>query len=184
MDQFPRDLPDHLLISDVKIDNSTELGRGSDASVFRGTWHGAPVAVKVLHRSLIQTGSFGRLDFLAKFSSECERMQRLQHPCIVQFLGVFRTEHDVPALVTELMDCSLLDRYEALPALTRRQQLVFLSQAASGLSYLHAQGFVHRDLKTSNVLVTRGDGGAKLADMGVARSLHGSNPVSPSASSR
>ena len=41
------------IISDVNVDYATPLGRGTDATVYAGTWH-APVAVKVLHPLLVQ----------------------------------------------------------------------------------------------------------------------------------
>ena len=48
--------------------------------------------------------------------------------------------------------------------------LAVAREVASGLSYLHEQGVLHRNLKASNVLVDSG-GGVRLADFAVARDL-------------
>ena len=47
---------------------------------------------------------------------------------------------------------------------------VFIEQVLQGLSYLHSQGLVHRDIKGANLLTTK-DGTVKLADFGVAMKL-------------
>ena len=45
-------------------------------------------------------------------------------------------------------------------------------QIARGLRYLHARGFVHRDVKPANMLLSRG-GALKISDFGIARRLDG-----------
>ena len=169
------------IISDVNVDYATPLGRGSEATVYTGTWH-APVAVKVLHPLLVQQGVDGRQDFLRHFGNECNRLRDLRHEHVVQFLGVTRSRDCTPALVTERLDTTLQSHYEKAP-LPLAEQLDILCDASEGLEYIHSRGVIHRDLTTRNVLLTAGPRRrAKLADVGVSRSLYGNSRLSSAGS--
>ena len=137
-------------------DRQSELGRGSDAAVYRGTWHGAPVAVKLLHDALVdpRNADEGRTALLARFLREGQRLRRLRHPNIVLFLGLCRSRGGLPALVTEIMNGTLADRYKAHPPLTLLQELRLLRDVSAAMSYLHSLDIIHRDLTTRNVLVS------------------------------
>ena len=165
------------IIDNVEVDYSSLLGRGSDATVFTGVWH-TPVAVKVLHPILVERGNDGRESLLSRFGSECNRLRDLRHERVVQFLGVARSRDGTPALVTEKMSTTLQKLYET-SRLSTIDVLDIFSDAASGLAYLHSQGVVHRDLTTRNVLLTAAPHRrAKVADVGVSRTLHGNSRLS------
>ncbi len=67
----------------------------------------------------------------------------------------------------------LLDRDKQLPL---EQALQYALEVADGLTYAHAQGIIHRDIKPGNILLYGGH--AVLADFGVARALSLVSPTS------
>jgi tetratricopeptide (TPR) repeat protein len=104
-----------------------------------------------------------------RFRREARIAARLNHPAIVQIYDVLK-EEDSDAIVMELVDgCNLRRRLDAGP-LNVPTALQLALDVAGGLEAAHAQGIVHRDLKSENILVTPA-GRAKIADFGIAKSL-------------
>ena len=111
---------------------------------------------------------------MRRFMREMDVAAALRHPNIVEFID--RGVHNgVVYLVTEFIDgadaAALADaRGGWLPP---RETLEIISQSLEALSYAHAQGYIHRDIKDQNILV-RGAWPtleAKLTDFGLAKSF-------------
>ncbi|XP_065186151.1 uncharacterized protein LOC135816975 [Sycon ciliatum] len=165
-------VPDSIWLGCVQVDlNKPEIGRGSDATVYTSELEGLPVAVKVLHSILLQQGNVGRAALLQRFGTECLVMRRLQHERIVRLLGIGIAPNQSPCIVVELMAGSLGDQIGVVPREPFAQSLQYLVDTAEGLRFLHGKNILHRDLKPHNILITAGR--AKIADVGLARSLHG-----------
>ena len=160
-------------LGNVAVDPNQELGRGSDAAVYRVQWHGVDIALKVLHGLLIQPGNVGRREHIHRFGQEILRLSKLHHPNLCQLVGIARVGHS-PALAVELLErtleqCSIGDGREPEP-----QLLSYLADTAAALRYLHSLRIIHRDLAPKNILVRNGV--AKVCDFGVARCLHPEGP--------
>eukprot|EP00931_Biecheleriopsis_adriatica_P039178 TRINITY_DN22416_c0_g1_i2.p1 TRINITY_DN22416_c0_g1~~TRINITY_DN22416_c0_g1_i2.p1 ORF type:complete len:702 (+),score=160.23 TRINITY_DN22416_c0_g1_i2:85-2190(+) len=135
-----------------------ELGRGASGQVFvchkKGT-EGGGFAVKAvdLRRLHLQPNAEREEK---KLSREVEILKRLPpHPNIVQLIDTFE-EGDWFLLILELVGGG--DLYTVLtnrepPRLQEREAAFVLAQLAEGLSFLHSQGIIHRDMKLENVLV-------------------------------
>jgi serine/threonine protein kinase len=97
-------------------------------------------------------------------------LANLKHPNIVRFIGACRKPM-VWCIVTEYAKGGSVRQF-----LTRRQNRAVplklaVKQAldvARGMAYVHALGFIHRDLKSDNLLISA-DKSIKIADFGVAR---------------
>ncbi|MBA0594383.1 hypothetical protein Gorai_011291 [Gossypium raimondii] len=105
-----------------------------------------------------------------QFQQEVMMLATLKHPNIVRFIGACRKPM-VWCIVTEYAKGGSVRQF-----LTRRQNRAVplklaVKQAldvARGMAYVHGLGFIHRDLKSDNLLIAA-DRSIKIADFGVAR---------------
>jgi serine/threonine-protein kinase len=152
-----------------------ELGRGGMATVFlaEDLKHGRSVAIKVLHPEL------GAWLGAERFLAEIRIMARLQHPHILPLLdsGRVPSGNGTDELLYYVMPYVA---GETLRARLRREQQLPVAEAvriakevAAALSYAHAQGIIHRDVKPENILLGAPNAAAStlLSDFGIARSL-------------
>lgn len=149
-------------IGDYAVDGV--LGSGASGTVYRArSADGAAVAIKVLAPEWM-----GDAEFRARFRAEAALMTQLNHPNCVRVIDVL-DDDVVAAIVSELVDgASLRVVLESSGRLDAVQALDVMQGALAGLSYLHARGIVHRDVKPENILVDR-HGVSKLVDFGLAR---------------
>jgi len=143
------------------------LGSGASANVFAAfdTTLQRRVAIKVLHPALASDSAF-----LRRFRSEAQAAAALTHAHIL-------TVHDWgedargPFLVLEFLGGgSLRDILDDDRRLSVEQAVAVGVQAADGLAFAHARGFVHRDVKPANLLFDT-EGRLRVADFGLARAL-------------
>jgi len=159
-------LSGHKLITDIVIGD--KLGGGCFGEVYKGVWKkSTDVALKTINDDSMKDDIF----------REIEILEKLAHPNIVGFLGLFISPSGEYFLVTEFMNRGSLDQMiiKNKDSITQLDLLAMAKQAAAGMAYLESQGIVHRDLALRNLLVgTRGDKYerfvVKVADFGLSRS--------------
>ena len=151
-----------------------EICRGAYGSVYLGELDGRPVAVKRIHRLLLEAAR-GQGDFdqvMTDFKRECQLLEKLNHPHVVGFRGAFYDETtDEPLLVMERMRKNLREFLERnRNDLSQQKQLLICLEIARGLRFLHTHTppIVHRDLTDKNVMLGK-DGLVKIGDLGQSR---------------
>ena len=149
------------------------LGSGGFGKVYRGILsNNSEIAVKCVNHDSKQ----GLREFMAEISS----MGRLQHKNLVQMRGWCRKSNEL-MLVYDYMPNGSLDRYifhKPKKLLNWQQRRQVLADVAEGLNYLHHgwdQVVVHRDIKSSNILLDS-DMRGRLGDFGLAK-LYSHNEV-------
>lgn len=143
------------------------IASGGMGAVYR-VWdmqRNAPLAMKVLHADLADDPAVFK-----RFQREARALQKLTHPNIVPFYGLYHLE-DIAFILESYIDGpSLKDvlrqtKGEGLPI---PQALSYLKAISAALGYAHSNGVVHCDVKPGNVMIDRG-GTIYLTDFGVAR---------------
>ncbi len=141
------------------------LGEGGMATVYRARdlKHRRPVAIKVLRPEL--AAAIGPERFLR----EIEIAAGLQHPRILPLYDSGEADGLLYYVMPLVEGESLRDRLDRERQLPLEDALRITREVASALSYAHARGVVHRDIKPDNILLTAGE--AVVADFGIARAL-------------
>ncbi|KAL9691884.1 hypothetical protein QQ045_012311 [Rhodiola kirilowii] len=153
----------------VKLD---KIGQGTYSSVYkaRNTDTGKIMALKKVRFDNFQQES---IRFMAR---EIIILRRLDHPNIMKLEGIITSqmsssiylvfeymEHDLSGLISH-PDVNFSDA----------QIKCYMQQLLNGMEHCHMRGVIHRDVKTSNILVSN-EGVLKVADFGLANFLSARN---------
>jgi len=147
------------------------LGRGGMGCVMLGRDQrtGRAVAIKTLLPEFAVSDKAMR-----RFMREIDVAAALKHPNIVEFLDR-GTTNGVVYLVTEFVDGADASKLAASKGgrIPYPETISIISQALDALAYAHKQGYIHRDFKDQNILVTGTwpNMNAKLTDFGLAKSF-------------
>src|SRR2546429_4580252 len=147
------------------------LGRGGMGCVMlaRDETTGNAVAIKTLLPEIPVTDQS-----LRRFMREIEVAKALDHPNIVRFISS-GTNNGAVYLVSEYVEGSDAARLADAQGgrLPYGHAINIVAQALDALAYAHEKGYIHRDIKESNILVkgSAPNFTAKLTDFGLAKSF-------------
>ncbi|KAL8465578.1 hypothetical protein ACS0TY_034893 [Phlomoides rotata] len=165
---------EELSLATKGFSNEELLGSGGFGKVYKGTLpNNMEVAVKCVNHDSKQ----GLREFMAEISS----IGRLQHKNLVQLRGWCRKGSELMLVYDYMPNSSLnkwiFDKPKSLMSWEGRKRV--LADIAEGLNYLHHgwdQVVVHRDIKSSNVLLDN-DMRGRVGDFGLAKLYtHGQVP--------
>ena len=154
-----------------------KIGHGANCKVVLGLDVASNIyyAIKIFHSDL-KHSSPSRVQPLER---EVRIMRMIHHENIVQLHEVLHApQRDTSYLVMEFGNCGSLKRIidSKIINIPLKTIATILKHVVNGLSYLHGQGFVHQDIKPSNILIFS-EGIAKIGDFGIGHSFQSAQTV-------
>ena len=143
------------------------IGEGGMGAVYKAEQvDGPPVAIKVLHEELGD-----QPELRERFEREARALFGLDHPNILHVTD-FGIVDGNPYLAMELLEGQPMDKLTEDGALDPELAYELARQMLDALAFAHANGVLHRDLKSENIWVSRDAQGrpcAKILDFGLAK---------------
>jgi hypothetical protein len=141
------------------------LARGGMGAVYRGTDLALQRAVAI---KFLDERYRSDREVVGRFRREALSTAALDHPNIIPIYSVGEVEghhYFVMKFIEGHTVSELVKQRQRLPV---NEALRIAAQVCDGLEHIHARGFVHRDVKPTNVMVD-GRGHAYLLDFGILR---------------
>ena len=141
-----------------------EIGRGGMATVYKAKQNNLNrlVALKIIHKNLIHYK-----EFLERFHREAQLSASLNHHNIVTIYDE-GSENGIHYIAMEYLDgIDLHHIIQEKGRLKIDESVNIIAPIAEALNYAHNKGIIHRDIKSSNILITL-DGKPVLTDFGIA----------------
>eukprot|EP00930_Biecheleria_cincta_P038776 TRINITY_DN26647_c0_g1_i1.p1 TRINITY_DN26647_c0_g1~~TRINITY_DN26647_c0_g1_i1.p1 ORF type:complete len:945 (-),score=154.17 TRINITY_DN26647_c0_g1_i1:62-2653(-) len=150
-------------VSIHEVKKLCQIGSGSFGAVWKAQCRGEEVAIKQCQVT--------KDSEMKMIKEEIQYLYNMRHPRLVSFLGYAREKSRV-TIIMEFMPGGSLSHllFTKKMALHFDRKVVMASQIVEGLSYLHQQNVVHRDLKTLNVILDSGLN-CKICDFGLTVTL-------------
>lgn len=130
------------------------------------------VAVKLVNHNLEE-------QYFARFHQEAKAASQLNHHNILHILDFGLTEDRQPYMVMELVAGETIDEIlNRIGSFPLPEALEIIAKVCLGMQHAHSQGVIHRDLKTSNIMIAkRGDQATipLILDFGIAKVLNSSD---------
>jgi len=145
-----------------------ELGRGGMGAVYLAEradgQYQKRVAIKLIKRGMDTDA------VLRRFRNERQILASFDHSNIARLFDAGTTTTGLPYFVMEYIEGVPIDNYCSAHSLSISERLKLFREVCTAVAYAHGRSVIHRDIKCSNILVTK-DGVPKLLDFGITKLL-------------
>ncbi|KAL0688099.1 hypothetical protein Bca4012_087776 [Brassica carinata] len=157
------------------FEKQEQIGRGTFSKVFkaRDLLRNKTVALKRIRFDVTDSES------IKCIAREITILRKLDHPNIIKLEGLMLVEHDSSILymIFEYMEHDLLGLSSLLGVeFSEPQVKCYMTQLLRGLDHCHTNHVLHRDIKSSNLLINQ-HGVLKIADFGLSTFFDPHNSV-------
>ena len=156
-----------------------EVGRGGMSAVYKGIHElmDRTVAIKVLLPQLVSDQIS-----IKRFQQEAQAASHLQHPNVITVYDYGFVASGQPYLVMDFLEgeslADIIRRDKQVPV---KRMIPIFMQACEALEHAHQKGVIHRDLKSSNIMLIDFEGKkdfVKVVDFGIAKLMPSSGKQS------
>ena len=135
---------EHVLkVKSYSIDTRDVLGQGAFGIVFKGS---------DTQKNTIAAKRIDVKDHPRILNQNLDRFQKLHHPNVMKILDVDKSE-DIIWMMMPFCELGDLNHYYRKRDVSNETNLNIMKQIMAGVSYLHSQDIIHRDIKPGNILV-------------------------------
>jgi len=159
------------VIGNYKI--SQEIGHGGMGKVYKAIHLSLErtVAIKMIHPKLLSNN-----EMVARFYSEARIQAKLNHPNIVTVYDFFEFEDNHYIIMEFVEGESVSNIINHQGAFDVDYATKIILQILEGMSYAHKKNVIHKDIKTSNFILTSTN--VQITDFGIAQIIGDSEPGS------
>lgn len=159
-------------IMPYEVQYGPQIGSGGFGVVYKAKFRNETVAVKKIHaHALSNAASVG------EFQSEVAVLCTLNHANILRFVGACTKPPNLMILTEFMSRGTLFDLlHQSQERVTWSMRRKFALDTCRGMQYLHDSKLLHRDLKSSNLMLDR-DLNCKVGDFGLTRISRGTAAV-------
>lgn len=151
-------------VAPYEVHFAQQIGSGGFGVVFKAKFRGQTVAVKKIHAHALMNAAS-----VAEFQSEVAVLCTLRHPNIIGFVGACTRPPNLMIITEFMARGTLFDiLHQSNERVTWPMRKKFALDTCKGMRYLHNSKLLHRDLKSSNLLLDK-DYNCKVGDFGLTR---------------
>ena len=139
------------------------IGQGGMGKVYKGLHVSLErtVALKMIHPKFLSNS-----EIVERFYKEAKIQARLNHPNIVAIYDIIEHDHN-HYIVMEYIKGEVISKIiEHQGPFDQETALTIFKQILEGINYAHSKNVIHKDIKTSNFLITPTE--VKIMDFGIA----------------
>jgi len=156
------------VVSNYKI--ISQIGEGGMGTVFLAEHihlSNRKVAIKALHKQMLTNANIRQ-----RFRNEAATLSQIDHENIVKIFDYIESDEGY-FLIMEYVEGMTLEDYinNVSGPLNEERATYVMSKMLSGFGFAHQRGIIHRDVKPSNIIVSKDLSVVKILDFGVAKLL-------------